>query len=441
MMNKPAGWRGVLLPLISGLMLAATLGMALGFSWEPALGALATGIRLEHAPAGLTDSGATSAADAPVGPTKPSEATNHTLYLPTVSREILLGTRIGYATTSDAMARAASGDPAASDLLAMRAGWYLNWTTWEQPPRPQGMEYAQMIRLHQDLTCPIGTNPDRETCPYVVPHSYTYWPDAATIQRIAQTNPGSLWLIGNEIDRRDWYGAHQDEILPELYAEAYHELYNLVKAADPTAKVAIGGVVQMTPLRMLYLDRVWNAYLAKYGEPMPVDVWNMHVFVLPERRNSWGADIPAGIDAEFGAYRFRTDESGTALTPMPEHIQLQYVEEQVLRFRTWLKEKGEQEKPVIITEYGVLLHNWMMGFPDEDPQPVVNYMLQTFDYFLNARDCSLGYTWDDCRLVQRWVWFSLDWAPHLPGTSTSMPACWIRPPWSSRRPAWPFEIG
>ena len=35
-------------------------------------------------------------------------------------------------------------------------------------------------------------------------------------------------------------------------------------------------------------------------------------------------------------------------------------------------------------------------------------MLWSFDYFLNTKDCNLGYGADECRLVQRWLWFSLD---------------------------------
>ena len=35
-------------------------------------------------------------------------------------------------------------------------------------------------------------------------------------------------------------------------------------------------------------------------------------------------------------------------------------------------------------------------------------MIQTFDYFLNTKDCNLGYAADQCRLVQRWNWYSFN---------------------------------
>jgi hypothetical protein len=328
---------------------------------------------------------------------------DHTIYLPRIGNQPQVAWRIGYAQTSSNY-----NLPGLDSLLA---GWYLNWSTGVHAVRPNGMEYAQMIRVHQDLVCPLGgpQSHNRTICPYVVPHSYTHWPSASRIQQIAAANPGSLWLIGNEIDRRDWPGGRQDEILPELYAVAYHELYHLIKEVDPNALVAIGGVVQTTPLRLEYLAKVWDTYLDRYGVPMPVDVWNMHVFVLPEKLDSWGASIPVGSNALTGAYIFRPDASGTATTPMPEHIDLKYVDEQVRAMRAWMKERGQQQKPLIVTEYGVLLPNVLIGKSATDSQAVIDFMIGSFEYFLHTKDCSLGYATDDCRLIQRWAWWSLDY--------------------------------
>src|SRR5439155_13213677 len=54
------------------------------------------------------------------------------------------------------------------------------------------------------------------------------------------------------------------------------------KAHDPSAQVANAGLVQVTPGRLQYLELMWNAYRALYATAMPVDVWNMHIYVLPE---------------------------------------------------------------------------------------------------------------------------------------------------------------
>jgi hypothetical protein len=106
-------------------------------------------------------------------------------------------------------------------------------------------------------------------------------PDLDEITRSAAANPGALWLIGNEPDI-----VWQDNATPEEYAHAYGILHAAIKKADPTARVAIGGVSQPTPLRLAYLDRVLAAYEAQFGADMPVDVWNIHAFVLREEHNS-----------------------------------------------------------------------------------------------------------------------------------------------------------
>ncbi len=326
------------------------------------------------------------------------------IFLPLVSNLPQIATRLGFGMTSGSL----NDFP---EINSLKAGWYLNWGVNAAPAQPNGMEYAQMIRIHQDLTCPLGSANahNRTLCPYVVPHSYTYQPNAAKIQQVAQARPGSLWMIGNEIERRDWYGGgRQDEILPELYAVAYHELYTLIKTADPLAKIAIGGVIQATPLRIKYLDRILDHYQLTYGVAMPVDVWNIHTFILPEKSGSWGADIPVGFSETTGAYLFHLGSNGEVLPIMPEHIDGNLIAQQIRDFRQWMKDRGEQEKPLIISEYSVLLPNWVLGLPGDDSQSIIDFMLWSFDHFLTAKDCSLGYSADECRLVQRWVWYSLN---------------------------------
>ena len=180
------------------------------------------------------------------------------------------------------------------EAASLKAGWYVDWNVQQTPQCPNGTEYVQMVRLHQNLTsastglpCPLFSADawDRSKCPYASPPSYSFWPSADVIAQTARANPGSLWLIGNEMDRRDWPGGGQDEMLPELYATAYRDLYTLIKGADPAARLAIGGVIQATPLRLQYLTKAWDAYQQYYGTPMPVDVWNVHNFILKESIN------------------------------------------------------------------------------------------------------------------------------------------------------------
>jgi hypothetical protein len=330
-------------------------------------------------------------------------------YLPVVTNDAApLARRMGYGVTTNELTRY-------PELDSLRAGWYLDWGVTIAPLRPRNIEYVQVVRVHQKLSCGVWHHSDRTVCPYAQPLTYVFAPTTTVIISAAQQNPGALWLIGNEMDRKDWaycvrfrgdfceevaYSG-QDEMLPATYATAFHDLAALIRSADPTARIAIGGVIQATPLRLAYLTEVWDSYLAQYGETMAVDVWNVHNFILQERRNNYGADIPPGSNATEGAYLDNT------LT----HVDLVIFAEQIRAFRQWMKARGQQEKPLIISEYGVLYHNYAMGYNDNDPTGVLNFLDGTMNYLLNAKDCSLGYTVDECRLVQRWNWYSLDDVP------------------------------
>ena len=343
----------------------------------------------------------------------------HTVFLPAIYHDFTpLAYRMGYGlantTTPDTY----------PDVRTLRAGWYTNWGASASPSRPGGIEYVQMIRVHQKIVdkegCGKFHEPNRGICPYATPLDYVYYPDAATIATIAQAQPGSIWLIGNEMDRVDfaicteWNGSNcvssypsgQDEMLPETYAKTYHDLYQIVKQADPTAKVAVGGLIQPTPLRLQWLTIAWDTYQKAYTQTMPVDIWNIHNFVLREAYHEYGADIPPGLPGNPQKGMYTTDDS--------THVDRAVFAQQIRSMRQWMKDRGQQQKPLIITEYGVLyshcvkFQNGVCKIDLNNAQNVHDFMLWTFDYFANTKDCTLGYEKDECRLVQRWLWFALD---------------------------------
>jgi hypothetical protein len=256
--------------------------------------------------------------------------------------------------------------PLEAEVVAqLGLGWYLAWQTFESPPRPGDIDFWQMIRLQET----------------------GFRPDAMTIQQVARANPGATWLIGNEPDVI-W----QDNVTPARYAEWYHQLYYLLKEADPTSQIAIGGVTQPTPLRLQYLEQVWSAYQTQYGEVMLVDVWNIHNFILREERDSWGVDIPPGLAVDQGI-----------LFEVADHDDLAVFKAQIVGFRQWLAEHGQRNKPLIISEYGILMPA-DYGF---GPERVQQFLYGTYEFMLNATDEALGYPADQNRLVQRWAWYSL----------------------------------
>lgn len=264
-----------------------------------------------------------------------------------------------------------SGSISRYDVEPLRLGWYVNWKAQPDPPRPGGIEYVQMIRLKGNKL----------------------QPDAEGIAAIAQANPGSTWLVGNEPDVK-W----QDNVEPTTYARFYHEAYTAIKSADPTAQVAIGGVTQPTPLRMRYLDAVLASYREQFGSEMPVDVWNVHAFILREERGSWGVDIPPGLPDDYGML-YEIDDSDD----------IEIFRQQIVDFRRWMAERGYQNRPLIVSEYGILMPE-DYGF---SPERVAAFLRASFDFFLSATDPALGYSEDGYRLVQRWCWYSLDASEHI----------------------------
>lgn len=249
---------------------------------------------------------------------------------------------------------------------SLQIGWYLDWRAQVNPPRPGGMEYVPMVRIR-------GGRLD---------------PDPEALAQRVRAQPGALWLIGNEPDVK-W----QDNVEPDLYAQLYHQAYWAIKGTDPSARVAIGGVAQPTPLRLRYLDQVLRAYRKQFGVEMPVDIWNVHNFILREERGSWGVDIPPGLPDRWGRL-YTVDDSGN----------LGYFRQQIWEFRRWMAERGFRGRPLIVSEYGIPMPE-DYGFP---PERVIAFLRGTFEFFLTAADPVLGDPSDGYRLVQRWCWYSLD---------------------------------
>ncbi len=261
-------------------------------------------------------------------------------------------------------------------VAQLKAHWYLDYTYRTTPARPNNMQYAQMIRTS-------------------LWHSQAF---TQTVGAALAATPGQLWIVGNEPDRDG-----QDGLTAENYAQFYHDVYSFIKQRDPTSRVAVGAVVQGTPIRLHYLTIVFDAYQQQYGSPLPTDIWTVHGFILPEcnKEGCWGASIPLGMD-QFAS-------EGIQYT-VSDHNSLEIFEQHVVAFRQWMADHGYRDKPLIVSEYGILLsplHSLDFSYPG-----VRTFMLGTFDYFLNTKDATIGYPADENRLVQSWSWFSLNSPPY-----------------------------
>jgi hypothetical protein len=130
----------------------------------------------------------------------------------------------------------------------------------------------------------------------------------------------------------------------------------------------------------------------------------VHNFIFKERCDDYGADIPPGCTAGVCGKNASGDICYGTIYADKKHASMTIFDQQIRAFRQWMKNRGQQNKPLIVSEYGIVYYHAGM----EDLAKVQSFMLNTFDYFMDTKDCSLGYPGDECRLVQRWVWYSLD---------------------------------
>lgn len=290
----------------------------------------------------------------------------------------------------------------AYNVNTLNLGWTMDWSTRLNPTRPNGSDYVQVIRLRPDET-----------------NLYTFTPSLPILYQIADQNPGAIWLIGNEPD-----SPFQDNLPPDRYARAYHDLYLLLKQHDPAARIGAGSIVQPTPLRLQYLDRVLTSYWLLYGQALPTDVWSIHSYILREIDASdpeactdsidcheppyllWGAYIPPGLLSDF---------TRGVLYTFGNMFDTAIFHQRLIDFRAWLRDRGYRDVPVYITEFGTLFPYppFIEGDPyvDEFGAPMTetrsaDFMTRTFDLLQTANDPALGLPADENRLVQRWLWYS-----------------------------------
>ncbi len=320
---------------------------------------------------------------------------------------------------------AALGDQQVDWVDDFGAGWYLNFGRISVSAS-NNAEFAPVITVKQDKTA------DGTYLP-----SFTITPELTDngLGSVVDARPGALWIVGNEVDRGPNSGeisVDQGDTYPDIYARAYHDVYYFIKNRDPSAQIANSALVEVTPGRLQYLDIMWDAYLEMYNAPMPVDVWNMHIYILPEvningEQNDI-ASVALGTDPALGRRESYDPDGAGPLEPKDtchlddvycyaEHDDMNVFAENALAMRRWMKEKGQQNKPLILSEFSIL-------YPYEDDGPtcflqdeygncftherIINFQNSAFTLLETSTDPNLGYPQDGYRLVQQWLWFSVN---------------------------------
>ncbi len=307
-------------------------------------------------------------------------------HIETQQSGLVLG-RFGFGWTrkvTDALAR---GWPA-----YLNAGWYWDWGATGATQLPP-LQYMQTVHLKPVLSNTIQVG-------------YTASPTGTTLLNAIARQPGAIWLIGNEPDCNA-----MNNMRSEWYARAYYDMYHLIKGADPTAKIAAGNIVQPTPLRLKYLDRVLAEYQTRYGEPLPADVWSIHSYILcetcypnnPGQPFAWGACyVP-----DWPSQDLSKDNGGTFYS-VYDHWNINIYTSRIETFRQWMYDNGYRNHPLVVPEYGILFYDGLVYGGAAYDAKSREFMYIGFDWMQNARDPILGYRMDDDRLVQQWAWFSLD---------------------------------
>ena len=301
-------------------------------------------------------------------------------------------------------------------LQDLGIGWSLDFGVNLNRSLPAGVEYTPIIRFKPKLD-----GQGNRTGDYMVTtQPFTDAPGG--LGPVIAANPGRLWIVGNEVERTNV----QDDLMPDVYAKAYHDAYHFIKDRDPSAQVAVSGLVQVTPGRLQYLDIVWDSYVTMYGTPMSVDVWNMHIYILAEK-------FPNGSNAE-AAIALGTDPaiaiwgSGSVASRCPnndvycyaEHDDMGIFADQVVAMRQWMKNHGQQHKPLILSEYSLLFPYDQEGDADPTtcylrdefgqcftPERVSEFMEDSFNYLETATSTALGFPADNHRLMQQWLWYTV----------------------------------
>ena len=313
----------------------------------------------------------------------------------------------------------ATSFPGVPWLSTLGSGWYVTYNPTPPSQNPgNGAEFVYTLRMAGGV----------------------FNPPLSTIDDDLVNNPGALYLVGNEMEVN--FPTSGDKTTPWDYAAAYKQAYDYIKQADPTARVAVGAMSMATPLRLDYMSEVWDAYLDLYGVNMPVDVWNVHIYILSERYlgsvvEHW-AHFPMGHDqyysnyaASLNAYLLRGKEFSDGSTAslcwdtsdniycLAEHDSPEIIKDQIVAFRQWMKDHGQQNKPLILSEIA-LLHDastWDENGNQFFEPRVSNFLGNVYGYLESeaAKDASLGYPADENRLVQQWSWFSLNVDPGWQG--------------------------
>jgi putative glycosyl hydrolase len=222
-----------------------------------------------------------------------------------------------------------------------------------------------------------------------------YWPDCQTLKTAVSKKEldypdGSLWVVGNEL-------GIDDGLTPAAYAKHYHYYYSCLKSINNTFKVSFGAIIPI-PIH----GRLMSSY---FKDAPPQGDGDLILFSLDENKNvTWSGKYTDYVVESHAEYLKLFNEKMPVdcynLHPYSGGNISKFIS-MVTEFRETMKSLGEQHKPLILTEFGVLDDS----LSQED---VIEFMYGALDFLIYTKNINLGYSKDDYRLVQKWAWYNLD---------------------------------
>jgi hypothetical protein len=169
---------------------------------------------------------------------------------------------------------------------------------------------------------------------------------------LLRQNRGAWWAAGNEPN-----DPNQDWRSPAEYAQFYHDFYQFAKRADASCKVIPAGLANAD---WRWAGEFRREYQRLYKRYPPLDGWNIHNYLLE-------ADADPYDVAEF--------------------------KRRITAFRHWMEEIGEGDRPLFLTEFGVLYGAGCCERPVDPPEKTVQFMRETVSWLAETD------------YVQHWAWF------------------------------------
>jgi hypothetical protein len=178
-------------------------------------------------------------------------------------------------------------------------------------------------------------------------------PNRKDIPAAMRASAPAWWSLGNEPN-----DPYQDNVSAEEYAELY-------RTFEGWAAPSRG--VQLVSAGIANADWEWaeafrEAYRARYGRYPRIDSWNIHDYIL---------------EPEFDPY------------------DVAEFQRRILDFRRWMESIGDGDKPLFLTEFGVLYGDGCCGRPVDPSEKIHTFMKRTVRWLIESQ------------AVDYWAWYSI----------------------------------